>query len=260
MVFALLDVLRVAANAAVMPPTSLFALMALGWLGARLFGTKRPRLRRLSRATAWGSAGVLALLSVPMVSFWLLDSLQTAEPIGPDVTAIDAQVIVVLSGDVTCDPPEYGPDQPGALSLVRCRYGAALSKRTGLPILVSGGVLRPDRRPVSHVLRDFIQDELGTPVAWTEDVSVNTRQNARGTAEVLRPLGLRRVALVTHAWHMPRAREAFERAGLEVLPAPTAASSRPATLRGALVPRMRAFRDSGWAIHEWIGRVWYVLT
>ena len=51
----------------------------------------------------------------------------------------------------------------------------------------------------------------------------------------------------------------LEAAGLDVLPAPMAAASPPASTWDALRPRMKAFRDSGWAIHEWIGRLWYAV-
>lgn len=248
----------------VMPPTSLFLAIALGLLLVRLAPGKEDRgkeqrrgLRRLGLAAAWsGGLGLLAL-STPLVAYWLLDGLQTAAPIPPDATTLDAGAIVVLSGDVDCDPPEYGSDQPGALTMQRTRYGAVLARRTGLPLLLAGGVLRPDRRPVSHVMRDFVQDELGVPVRWTEDRSTTTAENALFTAELLEKEGIRRVALVTNAWHMPRAARAFERAGLEVLPAPTAPQAPPSRLSEALVPRGRSLRDSCWAVHEWIGRIWY---
>ena len=193
------------------------------------------------------------------MAYWLLNSLQTAPAISPTEASINADAIVVLSGDIDCDPPEYGPDQPGFISLQRCRYAAQLSKRTGVPILISGGVLRPDRRSAAEVLRDFVQDELQVPVRWIEDRSRTTRQNAQFTAEVLGKEGISRVAVVTHAWHMPRAIEVFESAGLSVLPAPTIRATSPANLRDAIMPRSRSFRDSSWAIHEWVGRLWYRL-
>lgn len=239
----------------VMPPTSLFLLVAAGLTLAR-FGGAEGR-RRIGRVLAWcGGAGVVAL-STPLVAHLLLGSLQDAPVIPPDAVELDAEAIVVLSADVDCDPPEYGQDQPGELTMLRCRYGAELARRTGLPLLLSGGVLRPDRRPVSHVMRDFVQDELGTPVRWVEEQSTTTRGNAEFTARILADAGIRRVALVSHAWHLPRARSAFERAGLEVLPAPTAPHPPPNGLFEALVPRGIALRDSCWAVHEWVGRLWY---
>ena len=278
----------------VMPPTSLYLGVALGlalaWHAGRrakrdtgsdgsvpqrldlpLQDFQGPVFRGsfflgpgIQRAIGLGVAGLSALLlvalSVPQNAFWLLDSLQTAEAIPPTATSIEADAIVVFAGDVDCDPPEYGPDQPGAISLQRCRYGAALARRTGLPLLISGGVLRPDRRPVALVLRDFVADELGVPVRWTEERSHTTRENARFSAEILKANGIQRIALVTHAWHMPRAIAVCEDVGLTVLPAPTAAATPPANLRDALVPRASAFQHSYWALHEWVGRAWYSLS
>ncbi|MEM9800644.1 MAG: YdcF family protein [Planctomycetota bacterium] len=242
----------------VMPPVSLYLLVAVG-LALRAL-TSRAWIRRTAGGlAAIGALGTVAL-SLPWVAWWLLSALQTDASIPADATVIDAEAIVVLAADVDCDPPEYGPDQPGALSLQRCRYGAQLARRTGLPLGITGGVLRPDRRPVSHVLRDFVSDELGVPVAWTEDRATTTRGNARGSADLLRAQGVSRVALVTHAWHMPRAREEFERAGLSVLEAPTIRATVPSRWWRGWIPRGRSVRDSCWAIHEMLGRAWYAWT
>ncbi|QDV08827.1 hypothetical protein Poly30_43820 [Planctomycetes bacterium Poly30] len=247
----------------IMPPMSLYLGVLCG-LCIRFVANRlpepRPMLRRMGTSLAALSGAVLVALSIPQVAFWLLDSLQTSPAISPTAESIDAEAILVLSGDVDCDPPEFGPDQPGPISLQRCRYAARLSTRTGVPILISGGVLRPDRRAVSLVLRDFVQDELHVPVRWTEERSHTTRENARYSAEILARDGIRRVAVVTHAWHMPRAIEVCKAAGLVVLPAPTAPATPPANLRDAFVPRARSFRDSAWAIHEWIGRLWYRIS
>ncbi len=240
-----------------MPPTSLYLLVLVGLVLARNGGARSRR--RIGVCLAWAGGGATVALSTPLVAHLLLASLQEAEPIPPDAAVIDAEAIVVLSADVDCDPPEYGEDQPGALTMLRCRYGAALARRTGLPLLLSGGILRQDRRPVSHVMRDFVQDELGTPVRWVEEASTTTRGNAEYSARLLAREGVERIALVSHAWHLPRASAAFQKAGLEVLPAPMAPHAPPNGLLQSLVPRGGSFRDSTWAVHEWVGRLWYSL-
>ena len=242
-----------------LPPAVLYIGFLLGAL-ALWRARKSARRGTVGIALMLGSGLSLALLSTPWVAYKLLDSLQTARAIPPGEIQLNAGAIVVLAGDVDCDPAEYGQDQPGALSLQRCRYGAHLARRTGLPLLIAGGVLRPDRRAVSRVLAEFIEEELGVDVRWTEEQSLNTRQNAERSAAILRREGVERVALVTHAWHMPRALACFEATGLEVIPAPTGAAPGPSTLWQAIRPRMRAFRDSGWAIHEYVGRIWYAWT
>lgn len=242
----------------VMPPVSLYLAVACGLLLRAL--AKRPWLRRTGLALSAAGAGTVVLLSIPQVAFWLLDGLQTSPAIAPAATTIEADAIVVLAADADCDPPEYGPDQPGALSLARCRYGAALARRTGLPLLITGGVLRPDRRAISLVLEEFVEEELGVPVRWTEERSHTTRQNAFFSAKILRESGIQRVAVVTHAWHMPRALDVFRETGLELLPAPTCAHTPPERWWKGWVPRSRSLRDSTWAIHEYVGRLWYRIS
>lgn len=241
-----------------MPPAGLYLLVALGLLLRWRAG--RPLLRRAGVLMASVGAALTVALTVPFVAFWLLDGLQTSPSLDPEADRIDADVIVVLAADVDCDPPEYGPDQPGALSQIRCRYGATLARRTGLPLVITGGVLRPDRRPVSHVLRDYVEGELGVEVAWTEDSALTTRGNAEGIARLMARHGLERAAVVTNAWHMPRALVAFEQAGVSALPAPTGPHSAPSKLVEGLVPRGKTLRDSCWALHEYAGLVWYRLT
>ena len=66
----------------------------------------------------------------------------------PPVTlaqARSAQAIVILGGGVRRNAPEYGGDTVGRLTLDRVRYGAFVARATGLPVLVTGGVVRGTR-------------------------------------------------------------------------------------------------------------------
>lgn len=238
-------------KALLLPPG---ALILLGALGLLLVACRR---RRLGGSLLVLSVASAVALTLPIVAEWGASTLQVDPPLPPDVTTLEADAIVVLSADFRADPPEYGVDVPGPLSLERCRYAAHLARRTGLPLLVSGGVLRPDRPAISVQLRRHLEDELGVAVRWTEERSRTTAENARFSAELLRAQGLQRVALVTHAWHMPRARAAFERAGLTVLAAPTAPAARAVDRLHGLVPRAESFQLSVRVLHEWVGRIWY---
>jgi len=230
------------------------ALILLGGFGLLLVVIRRRRLGW----TLFGLSLVTAVaLTLPLVSSYGVRTLQVHPPLSPDVTQLDAEVIVVLSADFHADLPEYGVDVPGPLSLERCRYGAYLARRTGLPLLVSGGVLRPDRPAISVRLAAYIEGELGVSVRWTEERSRTTHENALFTAELLRAAGIDRVALVSHAWHLPRAVSAFERTGLSVLPAPTAPAAPPQDWQHGLVPSAESFQLSVRVLHEWVGRLWY---
>jgi uncharacterized SAM-binding protein YcdF (DUF218 family) len=102
--------------------------------------------------------------------------------------------------------------------------------------------------------------DYGISAKWQETRSTNTAENAIYSAKMLREAGIKRVILITHAWHMKRARDAFVANGMTVIPAPTAFYGRPWTYTWAgFTPSMAAFRVSGYAIHETLGSQWYAL-
>ena len=92
-----------------------------------------------------------------------------------------------------------------------------------------------------------------------EDASTNTWENARNSRALLTDSGISRIYLVTHAWHMPRAILAFERAGFEVIPAATAWTTHQRTDLLDFIPSAAALLDSRWFLHEVIGMYWYRL-
>lgn len=197
---------------------------------------------------------LLFVLSLPAVGDALLrglegEPLDLARPHG-------AQAIVVLGGGRYRDAPEYGADTVNGYTLERLRYAARLQRQTGLPVLVSGG--QPDGGGLSEAeaMRRVLADEFGVPVRWVEGASDNTHDNATLSAALLRPDQVQRVLLVTHAWHLPRAQRAFERAGLAVVPAPTRFHREPLTARDWLPTGYEASRL---ALREWLGMVWYRL-
>jgi uncharacterized SAM-binding protein YcdF (DUF218 family) len=89
-----------------------------------------------------------------------------------------------------------------------------------------------------------------------EGSSTTTTENAADTARLLLPRGVRRILLVTSALHMRRARGLFERAGFEVVPAPTdiEVARRPFEWRD-LVPDAEALDGSARAMKEVVGRL-----
>ncbi len=233
-----------------LPPLNLILLMTAGLL----LLARRPRLGKLLIAA--GLVGLYAL-STPLVAGTLIRLLQVAPlPANADLSGVGA--IVVLGAGRYEDAPEYGGDTANALALERLRYAAQLQRRTGLPLLVTGGA------PAGGVaegtfMKAILEQEFGVPVRWVEDASDNTRENAVNSARILAREHIHRILLVTHAWHMPRAAAAFERAGLQVIPAGTHfAGSRPPGLM-SFVPDAGALRSSAYAMHEAIGLVWYRL-
>ncbi len=131
------------------------------------------------------------------------------------------QAIVVLSGGTARQPPEFGGDTVAQDTLERLLYTARLYRATGLPVLVSGGVLHGATRSIASAMAETLRRDFAVPVAWEEARSTTTYENARYSYAILAPLGIRRIYLVTSAAHMPRARAIFEEAGFAVTPMPT---------------------------------------
>jgi uncharacterized SAM-binding protein YcdF (DUF218 family) len=79
------------------------------------------------------------------------------------------------------------------------------------------------------------------------------------SASLLQPAGIQRIYLVTHAWHMRRARLAFEHAGFKVIPAPTGYATRYQLSVLDFLPDARALDNSGLFFREVAGIGWYYL-
>jgi uncharacterized SAM-binding protein YcdF (DUF218 family) len=75
----------------------------------------------------------------------------------------------------------------------------------------------------------------------------------------LRQAGVERIVLVSHAWHLRRAVPQFEGHGLDVIPAGTQFSDSRIDSYLSLLPSALGLRDSYFALHEWLGILWYKL-
>ena len=229
--------------------------------GLLLLGLAALRRRRRG-AFGLALAGALLLLaqSLPPVSQALIGTLERqAGPVMSDPHGAGA--IVILGGGLDLDAPEYGSDTGNERTLVRLRYGAMLARRYRLPVLVTGGTPERASRSEADVMAEILQREFDIRVRWQENAAEDTADNARFSAGMLRAAGIRRVVLVTQAFHMPRARRLFEQAGLEVVPAPTGFRSGPFRGFGLYdgIPQASALRNSQYALHEWLGMAWIAL-
>ena len=201
------------AGAVIVPPSS---LILLGLLGLAL----RRRRPRFGTALVAASLIGLLLLSLPVSAYWLMGRIE-APPLRDARALGDAQAIVILAGGVARGAPEWGGDTINLFTLQRVRYGAWLARRTRLPVLISGAAPRDERPGEAALMRAVLADEFGVPVRWFDEQARTTAGSAREAAALLQPAGVTRVALVTSAFHMPRAQRVFERAGLQVIAAPT---------------------------------------
>lgn len=239
-----------------LPPLSLCIVGIAGFFLLK----RKPRMGKSLMAL---SLTLLFLLSMPLVANGLMNLLEkNLQPVNLTV-ARSADAIVILGGGVYHDAPEYGTDTVGGLTLERLQYGAYLQRQTGLPLLVTGGM--PEGGVAEAVLmKRTLEQEFKVPVRWAETRSLDTAQNAQFSSAILKAAGVRKILVVSHAWHLPRAQIAFEGKGLTFIPAPTrfayVAGSRSGPEIFNYLPQARALLKSHYALHELIGMLWYKLS
>lgn len=237
----------------VLPPASVFLLLLAG---TALLRWKRKLGRTLQvLAFVW-----LWLAATPCFGGLLLSSLQSYPALPADEAPPNADAIVVLASGADRVGEEYGGAVIGPMTMQRLRYGAWLQRRTGLPMLVSGGLPARNTPSLAAMMKQAAEQELGAKVRWVEDRSANTFGNARRSARILKEAGVRRILLVTSAWHMPRSVESFAPFDLEVTAAPTGFRTEIFASWRSFVPHWNGLRDTCLAMHEWGGRIVYAIT
>jgi uncharacterized SAM-binding protein YcdF (DUF218 family) len=233
-----------------LPPFSLLILALIGFL--LLF-----RHPKTAKALIVFAFALLWLASTPYVAEGSLHLLE-AKTAALRTTPQGSAAIVILGGGTYFNAPEYsGTDTISEMTLPRLRYGARLARESKLPILVTGGTPLGNSGSEAEQMKIALEEDFRLPVRWTEGASDNTFENAQYSYATLQKAGISKIYLVTHGWHMARSSAAFKRAGLEVIEAPTAFTTRYQIDALAFVPRAEALRDSKIFAHEVIGLLWY---
>ncbi|MBI3908260.1 MAG: YdcF family protein [Pseudomonas fluorescens] len=239
-----------------LPPGILLLLLLLAWWLRR----SRPRLAGVCFALGLGG---LWLMSLPIVVQWSAGLLEREPPLAREEWAMlgqRADAIVVLGSGRERGDVAWGADQPTGIGLERQRFAARLAKASGLPVLTSGGLHYGTPPSEAQMMADSLRDDFGVTVRWQEGRSRTTWENAQLSALVLLPQGIKRVVLVTHAGHMPRAVWSFRKAGFEVVPAPVGFlggdNARPL---GGWMPEFKAIWQNGQLMNEAVGQIGYSL-
>ena len=237
-----------------LPPGILLLLLVLAWW----LRSTRPRLAGVLFALGVGG---LWLMSLPVVVQWGARAIEREPALAPSewsTLAGRVDAIVVLGSGRERGDPAWGSDQPTAMGLERQRYAARLAKASGLPVLTTGGLHYGTPPSEAQMMADSLRDDFGVQVRWKEEQSRTTWENAQMTADILLAQGIKRVVVVTQAWHMPRSVWSFQQAGFEVVPAPvgflSADSERPL---GGWMPEYKSFWQSGLLLNEAVGQIAY---
>lgn len=240
-----------------LPPGIFLLLILLGWW-------LRRRAPRLASACFVGGFAGIWLMSLPVVVEWSARGIERHPAIQPDEWASlgeRADAIVVLGGGRQRGDPAWGADQSSWFAQERVRYAARLSRASALPIATSGGLHYGTPPSEAQIMAEQLAVDYGLQARWQEGQSRTTWENAQRSAELLQPQGVKRIVLVTQAWHMQRAVWCFEQAGFDVVPAPfgffSVANGEPL---GGWLPDGRALWRNTLLFNEAVGLLAYPLV
>jgi uncharacterized SAM-binding protein YcdF (DUF218 family) len=181
------------------------------------------------RKSRWAAAPVGLSLAVIWLSgnVWVVNGmLQSLEwrniPVGE---LPKAEAIVLLGGATrSIAYPRVNPDlrEQGD----RVTYTAQLYKQGKAPlVIISGGRAEwlDGGNPESSDISQMFQKDYGIPAtAIIEDPSsLNTYENAVNVQKIMAERKIKKVLLVTSAFHMPRSLRIFRKLNLDVIPAPS---------------------------------------
>lgn len=253
---------------------------------ALLMEHTRRRLRRWGRPPLGvrsaslilaATAMLLYLASIDVVGGRLAARWERRIPPASTEELRSAEAVVVLGGGVVASSPAEAAlarldgatavdtaDGNGALAPEaesRLVYGVRLARRLGVPLVTTGGrvlsaeTVPPEGEVAARIAADL--DTGGAPVE-RETASRTTAENATAVATAY---PYRRVALVTSAYHMPRALLAFTAAGFQPVPAPAAYRRDTRPVRPVMfMPDAATLLHSTTVARELIGLLWYRLT
>lgn len=241
----------------IQPPGSIILLIILCFF---IIG----RFKWLGRIILLITALLLYFFSTK-VGVWAMHNTMLGKPMQSidtkDITNNRHTAIVILGAGRYYNAQEYGDDTLSGGALIRLRYGAKLAQITNLPILVSGGKepnIGARAKTEAELMADALENEYGVKARWLENLSRNTYENAKYSAEILKNAGVKHAIVVTHGYHIKRSLKAFKHFGINVIAAPTRIINEPYfTAMNAWLPKASELEKTTTIIHEWFGQKYY---
>ena len=201
---------------------------------------------------------VLLVCSLPTTADRLWSALEADYPYRSIESTEDADAVVVLSGMLEWLETEQGIVPRWGEATDRLFAGVDLLNAGKAPLIIftRGQYPWTDLPPEGEVLaqRAISMGVQDTRILLT-GIAANTADEVKSVMDLG---GIKRIILVTSAFHMPRARMLFKRAGIESVPYPT--DFRSAARQSnwlSLVPSADGLDSTSDAVREFIGRIYY---
>jgi uncharacterized SAM-binding protein YcdF (DUF218 family) len=176
---------------------------------------------------------------------------------------VKGDVIILLGGGIYPKAADLsGTGVPSEDMFGRIVTAARLQKKTGLPIIVSGGAVFEFSDPEAPVIKRILVDLGVEPQKiYTEEKSRDTLENARFSMAICKRDGFTSPVLVTSAYHLRRSVNLFRSQGAKVSPYPaffrTSSDRRLSWIDFA--PAAGALNLTSTAMREYLGLAFYRL-
>jgi uncharacterized SAM-binding protein YcdF (DUF218 family) len=189
----------------------------------------------------------VTLISTPWVSTKLAVLWESSELSCNIPSCPNADAVVVLGGE-SMPVDSSNPDRSRVLR------GIALVQAGHARHLVLSGGSAGKTTEARLMASVALSHRLAADRLILEEESRNTSENARHTATISRRMNIRRVILVTHALHMPRAAASFRDQGFEVVPSSVSRlQTLPVPSATSWKPDLASFNLSMHVMHEVAG-------
>ena len=195
------------------------ALILLGLTGVALLRSRHERWQRRGRVLLVTTISALAIFGLTPLSPFALSVLE--QRFSPLAASSQIDGIILLGGGLNHCGESECPDELND-SGQRLITAAELARRyPDATVIVSGGPMESDGSSEASVSAAMLQTMgVSAERIQIEDRSLSTAENARLTAALIGSSRTEHWALVTSAFHMPRAIGAFRKAGVNVIAAP----------------------------------------
>ena len=205
-------------------------------------------------------AMALWIVSSAPAGWWLTNRLETGYSMSP---IPDGDVIIMLGGGVYSKSPDMsGIGAPSGDTMERLVTALRLNRRTGLPILLTGGSVFAGTASSARIAARFLKDMGVAPEKLIiEEKSRDTYENALYSARICRQKNFENPIVLTSAVHLRRSLLCFKAVGLQVTPYPSAmtTSSNQSFHWTDYLPNYHMIATTSAALHEWIGLLYYRL-
>lgn len=233
----------------ILPP----GIFIISFLLAFIFVKRRLRFLALFFAL------FIYILSIGPTSNLLLAPLENSFPVPSLEEVKTGDAYVVLGGGVYDNAPDV--DGKGALSgdaLVRLLTAYKLYRICKKPIILSGGNIFGKTAEADIAKRTLLSLGAAEKDIITESKSVDTHESAQFVRELSDRHAIKRIILITSAYHMKRSHLLFSRHFREIIPYPAGYLTSGAGYNVlSFLPSATALADFSIAMKEYMGIAFY---